>query len=447
MMRNKLLCVVLALFFVGSVSFAGKVDITNNGTFYLYSFFWDNARFDGNDTLAVEDGDQFFYMHADVGIKADFGGGITSQVTVGGWGTFGQHPITGMGEACGTPGHDVGVREAFIDFANLFDAPINMRAGKMHVLYGNQFFDGGEDGIMGFKFYGQTDVIDYSLDWYRLEENGGCFAVGNPLIGVVDDDLDLLGGYFTIKFMEGAIRVPLYVWYRTQSYTVEDTVPYDVKDEPMWLGGRLEVGPLAGVYVAGEFTQMMGSYSNATTIDYKGMHYSGKLAYKSPTMPLMVGGGYYYFSGDELDTLGMPVEPTECGTYESPFWGPYTNDFYKYWPGFGPAHSLRTTYGFSLMLPGYPEEYFITNMSVINGYIGYHNPLVTLRFDYWKYAKDQVMAGVETDMGQEFSVLATYMYQKRIVLGFTGGYWMPGDYFGTDPDAMLGGSIFTYITY
>ena len=135
-MRNKLLCVVLALLFVGSVSYAGKVDITNNGTFYLYSFFWDNAAF--GDTLMMSDtlanGDQFFYMHADVGVLADFGGGITSQVTVGGWGTFGKHPITGSGEDCDTPGQDVGVREAYIDFANLFDAPISMRGGKMHVL-------------------------------------------------------------------------------------------------------------------------------------------------------------------------------------------------------------------------------------------------------------------------------------------------------------------------
>jgi hypothetical protein len=446
MMRNKLLCVVLALLFVGSVSYAGgHVDITNNGTFYIYSFFWDNAAFD--DTLT--DGDQFFYMHADVGVMADFGGGITSQVTVGGWGTFGQHPITGAGEDCDTPGHNVGIREAYIDFANLFDAPISMRAGKMHVLYGNQFFDGGEDGIMGFKFYGNTDVIDYNLDWYRLEENGGCFAVGQPM--VIADDLDLLGGYFTIKFMEGAIRVPLYFWYRMQSMTVEDTVPYTVEDKPMWVGGRLEIGPLAGVYVAGEFTQMMGSYENATTVDYTGMHYMGKLAYKSPTMPLMVGGGYYYFSGDELDTLGMPLEPTECNTYESPFIGPYTNDFYKYWPGFGPAHTMRTAYGFALMAPvltaWFPEEYLLMNMTVINGFIGYHNPLVTLRFDYFKYAKDQVMDGMESDMGQEFSVLATYMYQKRVVWGLTGGYWMPGDYLGTDLDPMLGGSIFTYITF
>jgi hypothetical protein len=437
-MRNKLLCVMLSVF-VGSLAFAMKPEITNNGTFYIYSFFWQNGDFNSD----IEDyGDQFFYMHADIGILADFGAGVTSQVTLGGWGTFGKHPITGEGDQGGTPGENVAVREAYIDIAKLFDSPLSFRAGKMHVNYPGQVFDGGEDGAMGLKFYGSTDVIDYDLSWYRLIENGGCWCAG---MGPVGDDLDLFGAYFTAKFMESAVRLSPYWFWRTISTTQYDTLemPYEVKDDPMWVGGRLDVGPIAGFSLNGEFTMMMGQNDiGGTAVDYKGMHYMGKLSYAPPTLPLMLGGGYYVFTGDDATT-------PENELYESPIWGPYTNDFYKWWVGFGPAQLMKTVYGFALLAP---FDMYSTNLTVINGNIGFNQGPFMLRGDFYKYARNWVADGTSDDMGMEFALLATYTYKKTLTLGATGGYWMPGDWqadvYGTDyDDAMLGGYLFTYISF
>jgi hypothetical protein len=437
-MRNRVLCVMLAVF-VGSLAFAAKPEITNNGMFYIYSFFWQNGDF-YEDT---EDGDQFFYMHADIGIHADFGAGVSSQVTVGGWGTFGVHPITAEGDQGGTPGENVAVREAYIDFANLFDSPLSFRAGKMHVLYPGQVFDGGEDGAMGAKFYGSTDVIDYDLSWYRLVENGGCWCAG---MGPVEDDLDLFGAYFTAKFMEGGVRLSPYWFWRTISGTMEiDTLSYEMKDDPMWIGGRLDVGPIAGFSLNGEFTMMMGQseITDISTVDYKGMHYMGKFSYAPPTLPLMLGGGYYTFTGDDGDT------DDENELYESPIWGPYTNDFFNWWPAFGPAHLHKTAYGFNLLAP---FDMYATNLVVINGNIGFTQGPLMLRGDFFKYDRHWVMDGMSKDMGMEFSVLTTYTYKKTITVGATGGYWIPGDwqldFYGDDyDDAMLAGWLFTYITF
>lgn len=438
-MRNKVLCVMLAMF-VGSLAFAAKPEITNSGTFYIYSFFWQNGDFNSD----MDDyGDQFFYMHADVGIHADFGAGISSQVTLGGWGTFGKHPITGEGDQGGTPGENVALREAYLDFARLFDSPISFRAGKMHVNYNGVAFDGGEDGAMGAKFYGVTDVVDYDLAWYRLVENGGCRCIAADLPG---DDLDLFAAYFTAKFMESAIRLSPYWFWRTQSMFVYDTLelPNEVKDDPMWLGGRLDVGPIAGLSLNGEFTMMMGGYEvvDVATTDYAGMHYMGKLSYAPPTLPISLGGGYYVFTGDDGDT-------GENELYESPIWGPYTNDFYKWWPGFGPAHLHKTAFGFNLLAP---FDAYSTNLAVINANLGYMKGPLVVRGDFFKYSRNWVATDISKDMGMEFALLTTYTYRKTITLGGTVGYWMPGDWqtdvFGAEyDDAMIGGYLFTYITF
>lgn len=444
-MRNKMLCIALAMV-VGSLAFAMKPEITNNGTFYIYSFFWQNGDFNSD----IDDyGDQFYYMHADIGIHADFGAGVSSQVTLGGWGTFGKHPITGEGNQGGTPGENVAVREAYVDLAKLFDSPLSFRAGKMHVLYPGQVFDGGEDGVMGVKLYGMTEMIDYDLAYYRLIENGGCLCAG---MGPVGDDLDLFAAYFTAKFMEGGIRLSPYWFWRTQSTTVVDTT-IEVKDDPMWFGGRLDIGPIAGFSINGEFTMMTGKYEvvDVATTDYSGMHYMGKLSYAPPTLPIMVGGGYYVFTGDEytMDTLGNLDTGTENEAYESPIWGPYTNDFYKWWPGFGPAHLHKTVFGFNLLAP---FDMYSTNLTVINGNIGFQQGPFMLRADVFKYDRNWVPDGTSKDMGMEFALLATYTYKKTITLGATGGYWMPGDwqvdYYGAGyEDPMLGGYLFTYISF
>lgn len=447
-MQKKILCVLLGVF-VSSMAFAGAPEITHSGTFYLYSFFWQNGDFNSDLPDNTADGDQFFYMHADVGIVADFGAGVTSKVTVGGWGTYGVHPITAEGEQGGTPGEGVAVREAYIDFANLFDSPLSFRAGKMHVLYPGQVFDGGEDGVMGVKFYGSTDMIDYDLAWYRLIENGGCWCAG---MGPVDDDLDLFAAYFTAKFMEGGVRLSPYWFWRTISGMIEiDTLMYETKDDPMWIGGRLDVGPLAGLSISGEFTMMMGSSEVVdladSEVDYKGMHYMGKLSYAPPTLPVMLGGGYYVFTGDEYDTLGLTGDENEL--YESPIWGPYTNDFFNWWPAFGPAHLHKTVYGFNLLAP---FDMYATNLTVINGNIGFHQGPFMLRGDFFKYGRHWVMDDISDDMGMEISVLATYTYKKTITVGATAGYWMPGDWqvdvYGDDyEDPMLAGWLFTYISF
>lgn len=464
-MAKRLFCILL-LICIGSLAFAKKPEITNNGTFYIYSFFWQNADFD---TGAIDDGDQFFYMHADIGILADFGSGISTQVTVGGWGTFGLHPVTGEGSwgqllGLETPGQDVAVREAYLDIANLFDSPICFRAGKLHVLYGDGIYDGGEDGAMGAKFYASTDAFDVDVSWYRLYEGGGCWCSGTMSSFVVPDDMDLFGVWLTGKFLEGAGRISPYFFYRTFSQYDVMYEEWTEEDNPMWFGGRLDFGPVAGLTLAGEFTMMTGdnlldyvdTVVTDVSFDYAGMHYMGKLSFAPPTLPIFFGGAYVAMTGNEVeyDTLGIPLPDNENELYESPIWGPYTFGFYKWWPGFGPAHVQNTPYGFSLL---YPEQSLANNLNVINANVGFHNGPLMFRADFFKYSRNWIADdGIpeldEGDMGIEIAGLMTYTMRKTLTLGATVGYWMPGDYFrfgdvDAELESMLGGYLFAYLSF
>jgi hypothetical protein len=421
-MFKKTLALLIPVMFLATLAFAGGPELTYHGVWYTYSFMWSNADFDDGTT----DGDQHYYMHGDFTCDADFGAGVGTHVTVGAWGTYGRHAVTY--EGIEAQGEGAELMEAYLTASNLFDTPISFRVGKEHVCYGDQVFDGGEDGFMGAKLSYGSEMFDLDIFSYRLVEGGGTGCIG-PFgappgwIAAPDDDWDLHGVWATAKLLEGGVTVSPYGLYRSRD-----------KDNPMWVGLRSDGSPMEGLNYAAEFAMMMGKNEDIDpAIDYKGMHYMGKVGYTLPGVPLTIGGAYVAFSGDDPET-------EENELYESPTWGPYTFGFYKDWPGFGPAHLLSTAYGFSLLNPW---SYMVNNLNVINGNAGYTSGPLALRADFFNYGRNKVAEGNETAMGNEIALMAKYTYKETITIGATGGYWIPGKYFGEDLEPMLGGYIWT----
>lgn len=421
-MFKKMLAVLISMVFLTTVAFAGTPDVSYHGLWYTYSFIWSNADFNND----VKDWDQHYYMHGDFTVDADFGAGIGTHVTMGAWGTYGKHAVTGEG-----PETEVALREAYLTTSDLFDSPISFRVGKEHICYGDQVFDGGEDGFMGAKLSYGSNMLDVDVFSYRLEEGGGTGFIGSGSAGT--DDWDLHGLWATVKFPETDITVSPYGFCRIR----ED-------DGPMWVGLRSDGSPpVEGLSYAAEFAMMMGKNENVTpAVDYKGMHYMARVGYTVPNVPVTVGGAYVAFTGEDPET-----DENEC--YESPTWGPYTFGFYKDWPGFGPAHLMKTICGFSLLAPWEP---MVANLNVINGNVGYtldtgFGPL-DIRADFFNYGRNIAEAGnSETAMGNEVALMLKYTYKETITFGATGGYWIPGKYFGEDLDPMLGGYIWTAMSF
>ncbi|MGC9337791.1 MAG: alginate export family protein [Candidatus Cloacimonadia bacterium] len=409
-MTKKIVILLAATILLTSIAFAKVPTLTYHGTWYTYSFMWQNADFNDD----TDDDDQHYYMRGDIGANADFGAGVSTFVRIGAWGTFGRHAITGEG-----PEGEVGLREAYLNIEDLFDLPLYLRVGKQHVLYGDQINDGGEDGFMGLKVGYQSDMFDLDLFTYRLQEGGGTDFIGT---GYHDEsDWNLHGLWASLKFPDYGFNINPYFFYRDW-----------LDDEPMWVGLRSDGTPVKGLEYALEFTTMMGS--DADDVDYKGMHYMGRLGYTLPTIPLSFGVSSTAFTGDD-----DPADD-ENNLYESPTWGGYAFDFYKDWPGFGPAHLLRTAAGFACLAPW---DHMMTNLNVINANIGYTWGPLTIRADFFNYARDEAD---ETDMGNEIALLLKYTYKETITFGGTVGYWMPGDYFPGEDD-MIGGYIWTSIGF
>lgn len=410
-MIKKIVLTLTLMVFVASIAFAEKPEVEYHSLFYIYSFSWQNADFDSD----TDDNDQHYYLHGDFSIDADYGNGVGSKLTLGAWGTFGRHAITASGPETG-----VALREAYLHINDFFDTPFSMKLGKQHVCYGDQVFDGGEDGFMGATLTYGSDMFDMDLMSLRLEEGGGTNYIGS-ITDSVPHDWDLYGAWGNIKMDN--ININPYGFMRTRG---------DAK--PMWLGLRSDGSPMNGLNYSAEFTMMMGE--DAAGTKYAGNHYMGRLDYNFPDMPLSLGGGYVNLSGDDPSTDDNEL-------YESPCWGPYTFGFYKGWPGFGPAHLLRSAYGFSLTAPW---AGMVTNTNIMNGHIGYSAGKLDMRADFFKYAKNEVGSGMDENMGTEMALMLKYHYKDTITFGATGGYWTPGDYFSGD-DPMLGGYIWTAIGF
>ncbi len=411
------------LLFAGSVVNGGGPQVKLGGTFYAYNFFWQNADFNSN----TNDGDMFWYLHGDLTANADFGNGVMGKITAGTWGAFGQHPITGEGPD-GTP-NGAHLMEAYLEVKNLFNSPLSLTVGKKHVLYGDGLviFDGGEDGVTQLAANLSTDMFSLDVFDYRLQENGGFTPYAEGMIGSgasVMQDADLLGAYATIKL--AMLGIEPYFLMRHMP------VAPDTTDAPTWMGARISGNPVPGLSFAGEYAMMGGDNGQGT--NYKGNAMLFKADYALPA-GASFGGGYYSFSGDDPNTDDNEL-------FEAALWNPFTNGFWQWWPGFGPAHLMQTVFGFALLAP---FDLMTTNLNVINAHLGYGMGPLSLRADFWMYKKNKVSEGSDA-MGNEFSLLAVYNYMNTVSFGLAVGYWMPGDYF-TGNDAMLGGHAFVFKSF
>jgi hypothetical protein len=402
------------------------------GLFYSYGFFWQNADFNKN----TDDGDNFLYLHGDVNARADFGNGVYTFARVGAWGQFGMHPIYGVPIE-----PDARLLEAYVGIDNIFNTPISFRLGKMRLLYdwGVVAFDGGEDGATGVKFNLNVEPFSLDLFGYRLEERGGMASVGAGE-SEIPDDIDLFGGYGKLDLMDGKVHLKGYAFMRMEDNVSDDLGTYD--DRPLWFGFKTCGKPVSGLHYVLEATLLSGKreYTGGSDVNYKGMALQGALDYSIPNTPLSFGGAYVSFSGDDEET-------EDYEQYESATHGPYTFGFYKWWPGFGPAHTMTTGYGFACLAPWNPT---MINLNVINGHMGISQGPLSLRFDFFNYSRNWVPENGNSAFGNEFALHLNYNYLEALNIGLAVGYWMPGEHqktdwdLGDDASGVLGGFFYIY---
>ncbi|MDI6851097.1 MAG: hypothetical protein QMD82_04080 [bacterium] len=401
-------------------------DISWGGTYYSYTFFWQNQDFNKD----TKDGDNFTYLHGHLHALADFGGGVKTFIKVGAWGEFGTHPVWGT-NLDGGADPKVGILEVYVELNNIFNTPLSLKIGKFNQLYGDGavLFDGGEDGILGVKANLNVGPVSLDLLYDRLAEAGGIEQVG-AMPSQIAPDLNFMGGYMTISLMENKIAISPYGFMRKEGV-----------DKPMWIGGRAELSPVEFANATVEFIQMAGK--DDTDVEYKGRHLLAKLGLSIPEMPVSLGGAYVMFSGDD------PATP-ENELYQSAAENPYTFGFYKWWPGLGPAHLMTTGYGFGCVAAWNPT---MVNLNVINGYIGASFESTDLRVDFFNYSRNLVPSGTDKALGNEIALHIHHSYKGLIDIGAALGYWIPGDglktelALGDNASGLFGGFVYIFKSF
>ncbi len=394
-----------------------SVDVKVGGTMYSYLFFWQNVL----DTAAAYS-DNHYYVHADISVDARFDDKVSLYAMMGLWGPFGMHPISGEGVE--------GVRDlhlliGWLRVDNFLGSPVGISIGKHRILYGGNglvAFDGGEDGAWGIKLFHRAEKVEAEAFAYRLVEGGGTGFIGAGDPADIKPDMNLYG--LSLKYNPPFGQVELLAMAREEKGSL-----------PIWLFAGSSGRGLKGMDYQLGFAYMTGRMAPDTMVS--AYAFEGILSYSSGSWK--AGLGAVGFSGGQATTSGGKVT---LRTYENALYGPYTYGFYKWWVGFGPAHLLRTPYGFALV--GF--ESIMQNSLNADIYIsrrfstGYGK--VNVRLDLWKYSRFYVPSG-SRDMGYEIALLITHDYRGIFTYGFTVGYWKPGPYFDNAPD-QIGGYLFFY---
>jgi hypothetical protein len=382
------------------------VEVTPGGSLLFWNFWWQNTDFNAD----TEDGDNFYFLFGNATLEAKFDENVTIFINPSAIGVFGFQPCL----ACGAESPTVTLHQLYMDIGNIFDTPISLRIGKARIGYDDLWvlWDGGAEGVTGIKFNVATDMLDWDFFAYRLSEEGGWSYVFYDTL--VPADQDLYGTHATVMLLDGMVDVNGYF--------------YNVKwspDNKMYFGGRF-AGDVAGFKPKAEFVMLTGSMND--DVDYSGMAYAGQLKYSLPMYPVTVGGGYSYFSGDDPDTDDKIESFHNVLTSVSLYDGAAGTGFL----GWSPAHMFLT-------------GGFVTdphNLSVINGHVVFEPDPVTIRVDYNMFSLVEAPEDVEKGLGTEISGVLKLNYRDVVTIGTSVGYYMPGDFYGEDLDATLGGVIF-----
>ena len=394
------------------------IDVKVGGTFYTYMFFWQNS-------FVSDASDNHFYVHGDISTTIKAKDDIVLYTSIGVWGPFGKHPISGAGVEGFRDAH---LLQGYLKVKDFLGLPLSFKLGKQRLLHNNGLvlFDGGEDGVWGLNVSYEKSPLNLQMFAYRLEEGAGTAYIGTGQDDSIKLDMNLYG----LNMNKGLGKVNLDLLIAAREYG---------NQLPIWLYLGSSGNPLEHLNYFAGLAYLTGKMGKDTTVSA----FAFELGASYDVGFGKLGFGAIGFSGGEVDTAGGKVV---LKTYESALNGPYTYGFYKWWVGLGPAHTLRTPYGFALV--GFNsilqnslnlDLYYSKSLNTSTG-------PVTLRMDLWKYDKFYVASGSK-DMGFEVSFLLTHTYKETFTYGLSIGYWKPGDALGTNLKDQIGGYVFLYSSF
>ncbi len=253
----------------------------------------------------------FIEQRTRLGVKADFTDDVSVYMELDSYDNWGedfrsQAYLTGV-DARAASGDDVEFYQAYVNVAEMWGTPLNLRVGRQELSFGSQWLIGVNDTssvFSGLSFDGvlltyETDMLRVHALATKLAENFGDFG---------DDDIDLYGIYGTYTGLE-EIEIDLYWLF------VRDDVPTLGTGTDLHTVGLRGAGTVGAFDFELEVARQFGEIDDVRTgwcsrddIDFEGWGINGELGYTfemswSPRVYL----GFAWLEGpdDDDDELGF----------------------------------------------------------------------------------------------------------------------------------------------
>lgn len=319
---------------------------------------------------------------------------------------------------------NVFVDSAYIDMNNFFGMPLDLRVGRQDMMYGTGFvlFDGESDVAStaiyfdGIKLTWRiTDTAKLDTFYMKDEENNRADING-------DDDINLMGGYFTGHCPVIGGQQEVYLLNRTD----------EGNDKDIWMGGfRLSNKMECGLNYSAEAAYQWGdAYRNAAgnILDQDALGYKLEVGYALDMdgVKLRPFIGYASMSGDE-DADDDDFEGWDV--------------FYGGWPQFGdllawvfvngPAQ-YSTAYAGTSTVVG-EANYSNLNLATVGTDICVGKVKATVSYTQLTIDEEDAMTNAnfesDDDYGDYYQLMMTYPYNKYLSFSLYVGAIDPGDAF------------------
>ena len=291
------------------------------------------------------------------------------------------------------------VHQAYFQVNDLFDLPVNLKAGRMEASYGTQrIMSKNNWNNIGRSFDGVTLQIDFCTPC-EMKLDLFAFRVGES--GMVDDSLDenVIGAFAETKIIEGHKFQP-FVVYRSST---SNSYPFNAFSVGAYL-----TGSIGGFSHQAEYISQFGDEreDGAQSLSAFFAGYNAKYTFNSDVKPWL-GAGVDYYSGDDDLT---------------------DNEYKEFSRWFGAGHGYlgymdyfpRNTFGTGLM-----------DLHVKAGLTLIEKLKIKSALHLFNSAEDYTLAdnSASNSFGTEVDLVLTYDYNEYLVFELGGGLFLPGEIF------------------
>ncbi|MCF8242090.1 MAG: alginate export family protein [Melioribacteraceae bacterium] len=294
---------------------------------------------------------------------------------------------------------NVDVHQVYLQVNNLFDLPINLKAGRMEASYGTERIMARNNwNNLGRSFDGVSLQIDFSRD---SETKLDLFAFRTAERWLPEDSLDenVLGAFAELQFIEGHKLQP-FVIYRSSTAA---SYPFNA-----FAVGAYLTGTINGIWHQAEFISQFGDERDdgpqSLSAFFAG--YNARYTFSTEIQPWL-GAGIDYYSGDD--------DPADNKYKEFSRWfgaGHKYLGYMDYFPG--------NTFGVGLM-----DIHFKAGLKLID------KLKIKSALHIFNSAGDYTLAdnSKSNSFGTEFDLVLTYDYNDYLDFEIGGGLFLPGEIF------------------